>query len=222
MRRRFQVGIPTVLAAMLAVLPVVALASSAVLTSGGPGSDGLRVMPGAQLGMRATGGATFASGTSGGAVTCSASDVAATLLANPAAPGTARLSVTSFSFSGCTSTIEGTTSVESASFDNLPYRMSISDATSPPTATLRPGDGGPILLTLDLGTASRPVHCIYEPRGSSISTVLTTDGVTFDVPFVVALPMQIPTEPCGHIGGYAGAYGPLFEPGHMQQRVFVN
>jgi hypothetical protein len=39
-RRHLHIGIPTVLAAMLAMLPVAAFASSAVLTSGGRGSDG--------------------------------------------------------------------------------------------------------------------------------------------------------------------------------------
>jgi hypothetical protein len=100
-RRHLRIGIPTVLAAMLAMLPVAAFASSAVLTSGGRGSDGLAVQSGAQLEARVAGGVTFGSSTGGG------------VLANPTAPGTANLSITSVSFSGCASTIEGTTGVES-------------------------------------------------------------------------------------------------------------
>jgi hypothetical protein len=158
----------------------------------------------------------------GGAVICSAAQIAATVVTNPPAPGTATLSVTDFSFSGCTSSIQGTTGVESVTFDNLPYRMSISDATSPATATWRSGDAGPVQLTLVLHTPSGPVHCIYRPHASSMTTALTSDGIAFDAPFDVALSPEVITEPCGHVSHYSGAFGPFHVGDAFQQWVYVN
>jgi hypothetical protein len=221
-RRHSRIVLTTVVAAMLAMVPIAASASSAVLTSGGRGSDGLEVEPGAHLEASATGDVTFASTSSDtGDVTCSASTIDATVLTNPVAPGTAGLSVTGFSFSGCKSTIRGTTGVERITFDDLPYKLSISDATSPPTETLRPGDSGPIQLTVELRTSSGPIGCVYRPHASSINTAVTADGVTFEVALDGAPSPEIATEPCRHIGGDAGSYGPFLDLGNLQ-RVFVN
>jgi hypothetical protein len=155
-------------------------------------------------------------------VTCSASDIAAAVQTNPAAPGTATLSVTGFSFSGCSTTIAGTTGVDRVAFDHLPYAMSISDATSPPTATLRPGGDGPVQLALRLDTPSGPIHCIYKPRdSSSMSAGLTADGARFDVTLDPDLSTGISTEPCLHSLHFTGSYGPFLDLGSLQP-VVVN
>lgn len=198
MRKRLLIVVTTVAAGMLAILPVVASASSAVLTSGGS-----PVQPGAQLVSLAAGGVTFTPVGGGAAVaTCSTSEVTATVLTNPTSPGTATLSVTSFSFGGCTG-------AQSVSFDNLPYAMSVSDVTSPSTVTLHRGDSGPMRLELVLRGPMGPVHCVYEPQASPIGTALTANGFRFDVAFDPVASQDIITDPCLKSLRSTAAYGPF-------------
>jgi hypothetical protein len=219
-RRHLYIAVTAVVAAMLAATPVGAFASGAVLTSGAVGSNGSDVDPGVQLVAQSMGDATFASSDVSGAVTCSASSIAATVRTNPAAPGTATLSVTSFSFSGCTSSLAGTTGVDSVSFDNLPYRMSINDTASPTRVTVGPGDGGPIQLTILLRTAAKPVPCVARTRDSSMKPDLAGGGLAFDVALTAPVNGVI-TEPCLHALVFRDRYGGFVDLGNVEP-VFVN
>jgi len=214
-RRHAQFAIGTLLAAVLAMLPVGASASNAVLTLGAP--DGPRVAVGTLLIAESTGQVAFTDGGTG--VTCSASSVAADVVANPGAPGRAILSIGSLSFGGCTSNIPGTTGVESVSFENLPYTMSIGDVPSL-TADIDPGGGGPIEVTLKLRTSSKPIPCGYGPPSSSMNPAVSNAGLVFGVDQAPP-PGTIEPDPCLKSIHMSGRYGAFLDIDDLQN-VFVN
>jgi hypothetical protein len=215
-RRHRQFAIGTLAAALLALLPVGASASNAVLTLGGP--DGPRVTSGTFLTAESTGQVTFTS--EQGDVTCSNSLIAADVTANPSAPGTAILSIGSLSFAGCTSSIPGTTGVDSIAFDNLPYTMSISDSPSP-TADVDAGSAGPIQVSLKLSTLSKPAPCGYVPASSSMRPAISNAGMVFGVDEVPPPGGIIDPGPCPKHLRMSVAYGAFLDFADMQG-VFVN
>ncbi|MFJ5304506.1 Tat pathway signal sequence domain protein [Streptomyces sp. NPDC088350] len=161
--------------AALALLPATtASADSTVLTYGS--AAGTAVPVGDVLTASLASGtnatlATSSGGTSG--ITCTGSTLSATVMANPAAPGTATESATAQTFSGCTSNVLGVTGVRSITVNNLPYSTA---ANSDGTVTVTPASGSTIQTTVVLSTLLGSITCVY--RAPSLAAVSSNSATS--------------------------------------------
>ncbi|MFJ6619348.1 Tat pathway signal sequence domain protein [Kitasatospora sp. NPDC091335] len=154
------------LAAVPASASPESLAAGPVLTTGSAG--GAAVAAGDALAAPLTAGtsATFYStATSTTGVTCATSKLSATVLDNPAAPGTATESLTGLTFGSCTANVTGVTSVRSLTVGHLPYGVTVSDAPGLPV-TLSGGSAGAIQATAVLDSWFGTLTCTYELSGA--------------------------------------------------------
>ncbi|MFC8845283.1 MULTISPECIES: Tat pathway signal sequence domain protein [unclassified Micromonospora] len=118
-----------------------------------------------------------ATGTSG--VKCAASSFAATVLTNPAAPGTATEQLSAQSFGSCTVNVFGALGVNSVSVDNLPYTTAVTSAGS---LTLSGTAAAPIQSTVVLRTLLGTVTCVYRATGNVVAG--TTSNASPSISFV--------------------------------------
>lgn len=83
---------------------------------------------------------------------------------NPAAPGTAKESVTAHTFdaASCTTNVVGVLGVTSITVNNLPYD---STASSDGTVTVTPPAGSTVRTTVVLRTLLGSVNCVYQAPG---------------------------------------------------------
>ncbi|MET8624234.1 Tat pathway signal sequence domain protein [Kitasatospora sp. NPDC004669] len=155
--------------ALVAAVPASAApgdAAPAVLTADSAGGAALAAGDALAAPLAANTSATFYStATSTTGVTCATSQLAATVLTNPAAPGTATESLTGLTFDSCTSNVTGVTSVQSLTVDTLPYGVTIDDGTGLPV-TLTGGSAGPIQATAVLNTWFGTITCSYQLSGA--------------------------------------------------------
>ncbi|MFG1660828.1 Tat pathway signal sequence domain protein [Micromonospora chersina] len=159
-------------AAPAAAAPSTSLASS-VLTYGSVGGSAVTVGDVVKASLAGGTSATFYSSTTGTTgVRCAASSFSATVLSNPAAPGTATESLTAQSFTSCTSNVFGTTGVQSVTVNNLPYATSV---TSAGVVTI----SGSIQSTVVLNTLLGPTTCVYRTASLTGSAVNSTNSITF-------------------------------------------
>ncbi|MEU9044998.1 MULTISPECIES: Tat pathway signal sequence domain protein [unclassified Kitasatospora] len=177
MRFSRHLAVPAAAVAALAAttaLAVVAVPASAapepvaavpVLTVGGAG--GTAVAPGDTLAAPLAGGAAtfYSTATSTTGVTCAVSQLAAKVLTNPAAPGSATESLTGLTFGSCTSNVTGVTSVRSLTVANLPYGLTVSDGPGLPV-TLGGGSAGAIQATAVLNSWFGTITCTYQLSGT--------------------------------------------------------
>ncbi|MFJ9950290.1 Tat pathway signal sequence domain protein [Kitasatospora sp. NPDC091207] len=139
------------------------VAATAVLTAGGTAvgvGDALAAPLAANT--RAT---FYSTATSTTGVTCAVSQLAATVLTNPAAPGTATESLTGLTFGSCTSNVTGVTSVRSLTVGNLPHVVAVDDGPGLPV-TLTGGAAGPIQATAVLNSWFGTLTCTYQLSGA--------------------------------------------------------
>ncbi|MEU4370980.1 Tat pathway signal sequence domain protein [Micromonospora chersina] len=159
-------------AAPAAAAPSTSLASS-VLTYGSVGGSAVTVGDVVKASLASGTSATFYSSTTGTTgVRCAASTFSATVLTNPAAPGTATESLTAQTFTSCTSNVFGTTGVQSVTVNNLPYATSV---TSAGVVTI----SGSIQSTVVLNTLLGPTTCVYRTTSLTGSAVNSTNSITF-------------------------------------------
>ncbi|MER8185209.1 Tat pathway signal sequence domain protein [Kitasatospora sp. NPDC094015] len=170
MRIHRQLAVPAAAVALLALgtLPATAapgpVAATPVLTAGAAGTA---VAVGDVLGapLAASTRATFYStATSTTGVTCTTSQLAATVLGNPAAPGTATESLTGLTFGSCTSNVTGVTSVRSLTVGSLPYRVAVDDGPGLPVTLT--GGAAPIQATAVLNSWFGNLTCSYQLSGA--------------------------------------------------------
>lgn len=105
--------------------------------------------------------ATFfssATGTTG--VSCTSSQFGATVTANPSTAGTATESLTSQTFTNCSSNVTGVTGVQSITVNNLPFNTTVMDSAGFPV-TVSAGSAGPIQTTVVLKTLLGNATCVY-------------------------------------------------------------
>ncbi|WP_063832355.1 MULTISPECIES: hypothetical protein [Streptomyces] len=143
-----------------------AVAAAPVLTAGSAG--GAAVAPGDALAAPLAGGAVatfYSTATSTTGVTCATSALSATVLTNPAAPGSATESLTGLTFGSCTSNVTGVTSVRSLTVGNLPYGLTVSDGPGLPV-TLGGGSAGTIQATAVLNSWFGTITCTYQLSGA--------------------------------------------------------
>ncbi|MFE4973507.1 Tat pathway signal sequence domain protein [Kitasatospora sp. NPDC056651] len=142
------------------------LAAGPVLTTGSAGGPAVAAGDVLAAPLAAGTKATFYStATSTTGVTCATSQLTATTLGNPAAPGSATASLTGLSFGSCTANITGVTSVRSLTVGNLPYGVTVSDAPGLPV-TLTGGSAGPIQATAVLDSWFGTITCSFQLSGA--------------------------------------------------------
>ncbi|MER6298185.1 Tat pathway signal sequence domain protein [Kitasatospora sp. NPDC001539] len=189
MRIRPHLTVPAAAAAALALAAIVPAAvpasaapyaAGAVLTAGSAGGTAVAAGDALAAPLAAHTSATFYStATSTTGVTCATSRLAATVLTNPAAPGTATESLTGLTFGSCTSNVTGVTSVRSLTVDTLPYGVTVSDGPGLPV-TLTGGTAGPIRATAVLNSWFGTITCTYQLSGAFTGTAdNTAHSLTF-------------------------------------------
>lgn len=154
--------IANAIAVTLAVVPIAASATaSGVLTVG---TNGPAAAVGDVLWGVLSGNAKF------GNLTCTSSRIDATVAANPTPPGTAALSITNWTFGGCTANGTSVTLMTNAS-STCPFSMTVDDSTSPATVAVSASGGSGcagILFTVGETVFGLNVHCIYSPTSADI------------------------------------------------------
>ncbi|MFF8772316.1 Tat pathway signal sequence domain protein [Kitasatospora sp. NPDC015120] len=145
-----------------------------------------------------------ATGTSG--IKCATSAFSATVLTNPAAPGTATESLNTQTFGSCTANVIGVTGVQSITVNNLAYVNSVSDAAGSPVS-LDPGTAGPVQTTVVLKTILGTITCVYRaPGGLAGTTNNTGQTIGFNAQ---ALPKVSGPSTCFPVGYFTATYGPV-------------
>jgi len=162
----------------------------------------------------------FQSATSTTGIKCAKSTFSAKVTANPGKPGTAKESVTSQTFSSCTSNVSGVTSVQSVKVGNLPYNSTISDSAGFPVKVKQTSTTKPLKTTLVLNTMLGPVTCVYTAAGISGSASNTGNTVSFKNQ---KFTLKSGPSSCFSSGFFTAKYGPVKDTSRTNSpKVFVN
>ena len=162
----------------------------------------------------------FQSATSTTGIKCAKSTFSAKVTANPGKPGTAKESVTSQTFSSCTSNVSGVTSVQSVKVGNLPYNSTISDSAGFPVKVKQTSTTKPLKTTLVLNTLLGPVTCVYTAAGISGSASNTGNTVSFKNQ---KFTLKSGPSSCFSSGFFTAKYGPVKDTSRTNSpKVFVN
>jgi hypothetical protein len=222
MRNRTALALATTVAALslLPVLPASAAAQDTnVLTTGS--AAGTAVAVGDVLTAPLSSGTTAtlyssATGTSG--VSCTTSQFTAAVTDNPASSGTATESVTAHTFSGCTSNVLGTLSVNSVTVNNLPY---VTTVTSDGVVTVTPASSStPIQTTVVLSTLLGTITCVYQASSLTGTASNTDNSIAFtSQPFTKFSGSSL----CFSAGYFTAKYAPVTDTTQSgSPSVFVN
>ncbi|MGW6917180.1 Tat pathway signal sequence domain protein [Kitasatospora sp. NPDC054939] len=196
-----------------------ATTATAVLTHGSAGGTAAAVGDVLTANLQSGTYATFyssATGTSG--IKCAASSFAATVTANPDAPGVATESLTTQTFGSCTSNVLGVTGVQSITVNNLPFTNAVSSSGA---VTLGPSGAGPMQTTVVLKTILGTVTCVYRAPGS-------ISGTTSNTAQTIGFSSQVFNKysgpgTCFAAGYFSATYGPVVDssvPG--SPHIYVN
>ncbi len=222
MRKYLFLACTAVMALLLALSAAPASASTVdVLTTGKVG--GTNVKTGAVLKASLKSGTTgdfyeSSSGTTG--VKCSKSSFKVSVTSNPAKPGTAKESLTSQSFSSCTSNVAGVNSVKSVTLQNLPYTTTVSDSTGIPVKVSGTSSSKPLKTSVVLSTILGSVTCVYTAKsisgkGSNTGNTLSFSKQKFSKSSGPSL--------CFSAGYFTATYGPLTDSSVSgSPKIFVN
>ncbi|MFI2609131.1 Tat pathway signal sequence domain protein [Kitasatospora sp. NPDC018619] len=197
------------------------LAAGPVLTAGSAGGTAVAVGDALAAPLAAGTKATFYStATSTTGVTCAASQLSASVLGNPAAPGSASASLTGLTFGSCTANVTGVTSVRSLTVGNLPYGVTVSDAAGLPV-TLTGGSAGAIQATAVLDSWFGTITCSYQLSGAFTGSA---DNTAHSLAFRTEhFAKSGGSTLCPADGYFSATYGPVADtsqPG--APAVFVN
>jgi hypothetical protein len=205
MRKHFTLlALPCALTALALLPATTAAADGSVLTYGSAG--GTAVSVGDVLTAPLTSGSTAtlynsSSGTTG--ITCTDSQLTATVTANPSAPGTAGESATAQTFSNCTSNVFGVTAVDSVSVDNMPYTTTVASGGA---LTVTPASGSEIQTTVVLGTLLGSVTCVYQAGPLTGTSSNTGNTIAFSNQ---AFSLTSGSGLCPSSGYFSATYGPV-------------
>lgn len=210
------------LAAVAASAVIVALpassayAASNVLTIGSTG--GTAVKTSAVLTSALAKGTSAVFSLSGETLTCTASKVSATVKTNPAKPGTATESLTAQSFSSCTVNVSGVM-FKSIVVKNLPYPVSVSDATGFPVKVSGQSKTKPILITVNVTLNGTLFSCTYKAASISGHASNTGNSVAFSKQKLTS----VSPVPCLPSATFSATYGPVVDSSVTgSPKVFVN
>ncbi|MFE7532311.1 Tat pathway signal sequence domain protein [Kitasatospora sp. NPDC057542] len=197
------------------------LAAGPVLTAGSAGGAAVAVGDALAAPLAAGTKATFYStATSTTGVTCATSQLSASVLSNPAAPGSATASLTGLTFGSCTANVTGVTSVRSLTVGNLPYGVTVSDAPGLPV-TLTGGSAGTIQATAVLDTWFGTITCSYQLSGAFTGSA---DNAAHSLAFRTEhFAKSGGSTLCPGDGYFSATYGPVADTSQTgSPAVFVN
>jgi len=181
MRNSSKILLAAATAAGAAVVLVIGLtpafaSTTDVLTYGSSGGTNVTVNSSLSASLSSGTHATFYTTTSGTeGVTCTGSNVTQTVSSNPVAPGTAHLSTTALSYSGCTSNIFGFDTVEAAQVAGLPYTSSTADSGSNPVTITG------VIFRLLLSGSNGTEQCNYEVASGALTGSLTLTNQNYQL-----------------------------------------
>jgi hypothetical protein len=205
MRKWLVIGM-TAVAATMAVLPV-ATASAApaakhdVLTISKANGTAVKAKAILKASLKPKTTATFA--TPQGSLVCKKSSVTEKVTKNPAAKGTAELSLTGQTFTKCTLKVDGVTAtVKSVKLDKLPYKITISDKKKGDPVTV----SGPA-TTFVASALGMTVTCTYKAKAITGSASNKKHLITFTKQSFSAVKGSNPLCPAS--GKFSAAYGPV-------------
>ncbi len=212
--------IPAVAASLVALSAVPASAATHdVLTISKVGGTNVKV--GAILKANLASGTKVTFVTSSGTLTCTKSSFSSKVTANPPKPGTAKESLTAQSFSSCTSSASGVT-VKSVTVGNLPYNVTVSDASGFPvkvsqTSSTKPLKTTAVLVVSGVGT----ITCIFV--AASISGHASNTGNTVSFSKQTFKKGSGSNGFCPASGTFTAKYGPVLDTSVTgSPKVFVN
>ncbi|MFJ6385796.1 Tat pathway signal sequence domain protein [Kitasatospora sp. NPDC092039] len=209
------------LAAVPAAASPEALAAGPVLSTGSAGGTAVAVGDALTAPLATGTKATFYStATSTTGVTCATSKLSASVLSNPAAPGSATASLTGLTFGSCTANVTGVTSVRSLTVGNLPYGLTVSDAPGLPV-TLTGGSAGTIQATAVLDTWFGTITCSYQLSGAFTGSA---DNAAHSLAFRTEhFAKSAGSTLCPADGYFSATYGPVADTSQAgSPAVFVD
>jgi hypothetical protein len=203
-------------AAVVALPASSAYAANNVLTIGSTG--GTAVKTGAVLSSGLAKGTSAVFSLSAETLTCTASKISATVKTNPAKPGSATGSLTAQSFSKCTVNVSGVT-FKSIQVKNLPYPVSVSDATGFPVKVSGQSKTKSILITVTVTFMGSSISCTYKAGSISGHASNTGNSISFSKQKLTA----VSPAPCAASATFSAKYGPVVDSSVTgSPKVFVN
>jgi len=221
MRKYLYLAGAAITALVLAMTAAPALAATDVLTISKVGGSNVHVGDILKASVVTNTSANFfQSATSTTGIKCTKSSFTAKVTANPGKPGTAKESVTSQTFSSCTSNVSGVTGVQSVKVGNLPYNSTISDSTGFPVTVKQTSSTKPLKTTLVLNTLLGTVTCVY--KAASIKGTASNTGNTVSFTNQKFTLSSGPSS-CFGSGFFTAKYGPVKDTSRTNSpKVFVN
>ena len=203
--------------AAVVVLPAAtAYAASNVLTISKTGGTSVKTSAVLTSGLAKGTSAVFSLGSE--KLTCKASKLSATVKTNPAKPGTATESLAAPSFATCTVNVTGVT-FKSIKFANVPYKLSVSDATGFPVKVSEQSSTKPILVTVTVTFQGNAVVCTYKASSVSGHASNTGNSIAFS-----KQKLSLKTGAlCPASANFSATYGPVVDSSVTgSPKVFVN
>jgi hypothetical protein len=145
----------------------------------------------------------FSSSTGTSGITCTASQLRASVTANPAAPGTATESATTQTFSNCTSNVFGVLAVKSITVNGMPYQTTVSSSDA---LVVTPGSGGSIQTTVVLSTLLGSITCVYQAPSLNAVASNTDNSIAFSSQ---AFTKSSGSSLCFSSGYFTAKYAPM-------------
>ena len=203
--------------ALLLVPATSAFAAGHVLTIGKTGGTAVKVGAVLKAGLAKGKTATFSLGSE--KLTCKVATFAAKVTTNPAKPGTAKESLTSQTFSKCATNVTGIT-VKSIKANNLPYKVSVSDASGGPVTITGTSSSEPVKLTVKAAAGTTTVTCAYTAKTVKGNASNTGNTITFSKQkFTKASGSAL----CPASANFAAVFGPVKDTSVTgSPKVFVN
>lgn len=170
-------------AASAAIVALPAISAEAavtrVLTTGKVGGPAVRSGAVLKANLVKGSSAVFSLGTGTIKLTCTSASFSATVRSNPAKPGTATESLTALNVAKCTvSGFQGLT-FKSLKFKNLPYKVTVSDATGFPVKVSEQSTTMPLKFTATVKLNGNAFSCSYKAASAAGQASNTGNMVAF-------------------------------------------
>jgi len=203
-------------AAVVAVPATSAYAAGHVLTINKVGGTAVHVGAVLKSGLAKGTSAVFALGSQ--KLTCTSAAAKATVKTNPVKPGTATESLTAVTISKCkVSGFPGVT-FKSLKVKNLPYKVSVGDATGFPVKVSGQSKTKPMLVTVNVSLNGTPFSCSYKAASISGHASNTGNKITFSKQKLTKA-----SGPCPGTANFSATLGPVTDSSVTgSPKVFVN
>jgi hypothetical protein len=153
-------------------------------------------------------------------LTCTSSTVKSKVTSNPAAPGTAKESVTAETFGGCTlSGLKGV-GIKSITAENLPWASTVSTAKGDPVTVTGSSKTKPIKLVVVVNYSGSKFSCIYAATELKGSASNKDNGITFTKQVFKSQKGSYTLCPATSDG--TATYAPVIDTSAKNAKVFVN